>query len=125
MKPFRTFRDRVKPEKFLFAQAMRKKPTESEKILWNEIKSRKLGVKFRRQSPILGWIVDFYCPSHNLVIELDGLYHKKPEVLKADAKRDSVMASYGFYTMRIDNKEVLENTTAVLDKIRHLIAGIK
>ncbi|MBS3162483.1 DUF559 domain-containing protein [Candidatus Woesearchaeota archaeon] len=55
---------------------MRQNQTESERILWEEIRCKKLGFKFRRQCIITGWIVDFYCSELRLVIEVDGDYHK-------------------------------------------------
>ncbi len=118
MKPFRTFRDRVKPEKKLYARAMRESPTVPEEMLWKELRGKKLGAKFRRQSIILGWIVDFYCPSHNLVVEIDGLYHHLPKNKVHDKKRSDVMLANGFRTLRIDNSDVENNLPLVLDKIQ-------
>jgi len=69
-------RNLCKPEKREFARNMRQNQTESERILWEEIRCKKLGFKFRRQCIITGWIVDFYCSELRLVIEVDGDYHK-------------------------------------------------
>lgn len=115
---FRSFRKRVKPEKKLYARAMRKRPTLAEEILWNELRGKKLGVKFRRQAIIFGWIVDFYCPSHNLIVEVDGAYHQNPEQIELDRKRDTAMKISDFRILRVVNGEVENNLPVALDKIR-------
>ena len=92
--------------------------TASEKVLWEELRAKKLGVKFRRQAIILGWIVDFYCPSQRLVIEVDGKYHLDPEKKTRDAKRDAVMEAKGLRIIRITDSRVLNDLPAVLNKIR-------
>ena len=57
------------------ARYLRKEKTKAEKILWEELRNRKLGIKFRRQHPLAQFILDFYAPSINLAIELDGRDH--------------------------------------------------
>ena len=60
--------------KFLFDMAgqLRRDETKAEKLLWSKLRNKQLGVKFRRQHPLYSYIVDFYCHSHRLVIEVDG-----------------------------------------------------
>lgn len=115
---FRSFRKRVKPEKKLYARRMRRNPTPAEEKLWEELRRKKLGVKFRRQAVIFGWIVDFYCPSHNLIVEVDGGYHQSTNQIEADSKRDSAMMGSDFRILRIQNDEVERNMLWVLEKIR-------
>ncbi|MHB8778456.1 MAG: endonuclease domain-containing protein [Anaerolineales bacterium] len=61
----------------------RRDMTPAEKILWQELRANKLGVHFRRQQVITGFIVDFYCHKAGLVIELDGVFYEelKKEIL--------------------------------------------
>ena len=69
----------------LHAHTMRQAPTESEARLWRALRSSQLGVAFRRQVPLLGFIADFYAPSARLVVEVDGGYHARR--VTADARR--------------------------------------
>lgn len=59
------------------ARYLRHEETKAEKILWQELRNRKLDVKFRRQHPIEKFILDFYAPEIKLAIELDGSMHKE------------------------------------------------
>ena len=70
---------------FQKAKELRKFPTHEEEIIWGYLCRNKLGVKFRRQHPIFLYIVDFYCHSLKLVIEIDGGIHHKPEIRIYDA----------------------------------------
>ena len=66
----------AKPDLFVYARNMRKKPTEAENILWEHLrKFRKEGFVFRRQHPVDIFIADFYCHKLKLVIEVDGGIH--------------------------------------------------
>lgn len=92
-------RRNMQPWKLDRAREFRGRPTRSEAALWNELRGKKLGVRFRRQAPILGWIADFWCPSLRLVVEIDGSSHDQRKT--ADAYRDSVMGLYGIGVLRI------------------------
>ena len=70
-----------------FARHMRKHPTRSEALLWAQLRGRKLGPRFRRQHPLLGFIVDFYCPSYRLVVEIDGSVHDTERARRFDEAR--------------------------------------
>ena len=70
----------------LRAHTMRQAPTDSEARLWRAVRSSQLGVAFRRQVPLLGFIADFYAPSVRLVVEVDGGYHVGR--VSADERRD-------------------------------------
>jgi very-short-patch-repair endonuclease len=71
LKPFRSF--------------LRTNSTSAEAILWNQLKAKKLDEKkFRRQQSIGNYIVDFYCPSEKLIIELDGDPHGDPVQIQKD-----------------------------------------
>lgn len=89
----------------------------SEKILWARIRNQQLGVKFRRQHGIGRYVVDFYCPEHKLIIELDGDSHYQDEAQEYDAIRDEFMSALGLQVMRFTNSELMENPEVVVMKI--------
>lgn len=100
------------------ADQLRKYQTEPERILWEELKNKKLtGYKFRRQHPVSRFVVDFYCHSAKLVIELDGDVHKNPEVKENDLNRQMELEEFGLKVIRFSNNEVLMDIEIVLDKI--------
>ena len=98
------------------ARELRKNQTPAEKILWNELRGRKLnGLKFLRQHPIIHaeypenprthfYIADFYCYELKLVVELDGKIHDHQK--EYDMERDAVLNGKGLNVLRIENEEV-------------------
>ena len=93
---------------------MRRQPTEFEKRLWRHLSSSQLGgFKFRRQAVIEPYIVDFFCPSKGLIVELDGETHVEVD----DDKRDARLAAHGFTTIRFTNDDVRDNMDGVLISI--------
>jgi isoleucyl-tRNA synthetase len=95
-------------------------PTEAEKILWNELKTKQLGgFKFRRQHIIDEYIVDFVCLAKNLVIEVDGGYHNQLEIIEADKFRTENLEELGFRIISFTNEEVIGNIDKVLEKIEY------
>lgn len=102
--------------KLKMAKRMRRNETTAEKRLWQSLRLKRLqGLRFRRQAPILGYIADFFCPSLQLVVEVDGSAHDGREVM--DATRDTHPRRYGFNTIRVTNDDVLSNLNGVLKKI--------
>ncbi|MFA9190536.1 DUF559 domain-containing protein [Flavobacterium sp. FZUC8N2.13] len=99
------------------AKEMRNNPTEAEKMLWLNLKSKALDYKFRQQHLIADFIVDFVCLSKKLVVEVDGGIHD--DCQEADAERTKVLNEKGFKVIRFSNKEVLNNIDSVLDIITH------
>ena len=92
--------------------------TETEKILWQAIRNRKIsGFKFRRQHPVGQFIVDFYCVEARLVIEVDGEIHNKSEAKERDANRTAELESLGLKVLRFQNQEVDENIERVIEMI--------
>ncbi len=93
--------------------------TKAEKILWQKIREKKLdGLKFRRQHPIDIYILDFYCHEKLLGIEVDGLYHTKPDMIEKDANRTYEFGKWGITIIRFTNEEVINNTNIVIEKIK-------
>lgn len=97
------------------AQRMRKNPTDAERIFWDAIKAKSLGVKFRQQHIIGRLIVDFYSVKYKLVIEVDGLIHQTQK--EKDYERDAVLKGYGCTILRFTNDDVLTNCNSCLEKI--------
>ena len=77
-----------------------------------------MGRKFRRQHGIANYIVDFYCASENLILELDGEVHDNPEQIIYDRKRDEFLRNLGFRILRFNNEIVFCNVREVLRLIR-------
>jgi very-short-patch-repair endonuclease len=98
-----------------FARSMRKDPTDAESELWQALRGRRLGnLKFRRQVPLNGFILDFVCFEAGLVVELDGSQHLGSQ---ADARRDAMLAGRGLMTLRFENDDVKDDVDAVCAKI--------
>jgi isoleucyl-tRNA synthetase len=94
-------------------------PTEAEKVLWMHLKGKKLeDFKFRRQHIIDQFIADFVCLDRKLIVEVDGGYHLKPEIIEADALRTEILENeFGYKVIRFTNDEVLGNIEGVLEEI--------
>ena len=90
--------------------------TKEERKLWYTFLC-KLPVRFRRQQIIGSYIVDFYCHSKQLVIELDGSQHFEPEGSAYDYERDCVLNKLGVRVLRIPNSEVKQNFRGVCEYI--------
>lgn len=97
---------------------LRKSQTKQEEILWELIRNRKLGFKFKRQYSISGYILDFYCPELKLAIELDGEQHSKKENFLYDKDRIDFLEVIGCRVLRIKNSEVDRDVKKVLLTIR-------
>lgn len=109
----------VTKEKLQRAKELRRDMTPAEKILWQELRANRLGVHFRRQQVIAGFIVDFYCHKAGLVIEVDGDIHDLQQ--EEDARREKVLSEMGLRIVRFRNEEVIRNLSAVVGKVRELV----
>lgn len=106
---------RVTKEKLQRAKELRREMTPAEKILWEELRANKLGVHFRRQQVIQGFIVDFYCHKVGLVIEVDGDIHDLQK--EEDERREKALSALGLRVVRFGNDEVVREVSAVVGKI--------
>lgn len=97
------------------AKEMRNNPTEAEAILWESLKGKNLGDKFRRQHLIADFIVDFVCLSNKLIVEVDGAIHDGQK--EADQERTDVLNARGFKVVRFKNEQVIGDLDAVLKNI--------
>ena len=100
------------------ARTMRKALTDAELKLWNEFRAHRLmGLSFRRQMPIEGYIVDFACPSKNIIVEVDGSQHADAQQAERDATRDGRLRSLGWTVLRFWNDDVLHDTDNVCQHV--------
>ncbi len=105
------------------ARDLRRNMTDAEMALWQAIRRKQLGVKFRRQVVLGPYIVDFLCHSAQLVIELDGGQHADHET--HDETRSRFIETQGFTVIRFWNNEVLENMDGVLSIIKQQVQRAK
>ena len=102
------------------ARRLRAEAPGPEEVLWKQLRNRRLdGWKFRRQTPIAGFIVDFCCWEARLSIELDGAQHAAQPL--ADAERRRAIEANGFLEIRFTNDEVRERLHWVLTEIRRAL----
>jgi very-short-patch-repair endonuclease len=97
---------------------MRHALTDAELKLWNELRAHRLmGLAFRRQMPIAGYIVDFACAEHKLIIEVDGSQHGNDRDINYDLARTERLNELGWTVLRVWNDNVLSNIDDVCDGI--------
>ncbi|TPL10200.1 endonuclease domain-containing protein [Mesorhizobium sp. B2-4-14] len=100
------------------ARSMRKVMTLAELKLWNELRAHRLmGLGFRRQFPIAGYIVDFACPERKLVIEVDGSQHAEADVVASDEARTSRLEQDGWTVLRFWNEDIIRDIDNVCQHI--------
>jgi very-short-patch-repair endonuclease len=98
------------------ARKLRRQETDAERKLWCRIRDRQfLGLKFRRQVPVCGYVGDFLCHEAKLIVELDGGQHS--ERGEEDARRTKTLNEAGFLVLRFWNNDVLANMDGVLTAI--------
>lgn len=111
---------------FSNAKKLRDNPTQAEEVMWLSLRNNQLdGYKFRRQHPLLIYVVDFYCHELKLVIEIDGEYHQTPEQIKLDKERTENIEFQGLRVIRFTNEEVELDILVVLNKIKEYIKSVK
>ena len=114
--------------KFEISRKLRQEMTESEKILWNKIKSKQLkNIKFLRQVPVYvyteNWgldryiIPDFICREYNLIIELDWSVHSLKEVYELDKQKEVLLKNMWYKILRFKNEEIINDLEKSLIKI--------
>ncbi|AXP82448.1 hypothetical protein CJ739_3386 [Mariniflexile rhizosphaerae] len=103
---------------------LRKSLTPAEATLWKSLQRKQLkNRKFRRQHSIKNFIVDFYCASEKLIVELDGAVHLDFAQQNYDYERTLILESLGFKILRFENKSIFENLPEVLEKITSHFKG--
>jgi len=98
------------------ARSMRKVMTPAELKLWNELRAHRLmGLGFRRQFPVAGYIVDFACPVRKIVVEVDGSQHA--EAVAGDEARTARLQQDGWTVLRFWNDDVIRDIDNVCQHI--------
>lgn len=102
-----------------FRKNLRTNGTSAEATLWKFLQKSQLeGRKFRRQHSVGDYILDFYCPSERLAIELDGAHHFQTAGFLKDQERSKYIESLNIRILRFENNEVFKGIEAVLERIR-------
>ena len=108
---------KIKNDKLELAKSMRHRMTLAERCFWNMVRNEKvLGLHFRRQQVIHGFIADFFCNDLNLVVEIDGGIHEQQK--DYDELRTKIINQYGIKVIRFTNEEVINKSDWVLQKLK-------
>jgi cyclase len=110
---------------FDMARRLRRHETKAEKFLWSKLCNKQLGVKFRRQHPLYTYVVDFYCHTHRLIIEVDGAIHNTKEANFDDSVRSHAFEEFKIEMIRFTNDEVLFHIENVLKKIKFYLNNFR
>ena len=107
---------------FKNARTNRKTATETEKLMWEELRGKKInGYKFRRQHPVDTFIADFYCHEKKLIIEIDGEYHFQNDQPQYDTWRTEILENLGITVIRFSNYEVENEIEKVINLLKLLL----
>ena len=110
-----TVKPALPPELLKRCRDLRKNQTSAEGLLWSLLRDRQLnGLKFRRQHPMGGYILDFYCHEAQLAVELDGSGHLEAEQARHDEQRTKDLEALGVRVLRMWNHEVLSDPQSAL-----------
>ena len=102
-----------------YRKNLRRNSTSAEAALWNLLKGKKLdGRKFRRQYSISKYILDFFCVSEQLAIELDGDLHGDYVIMQRDEQRERYLEANGIIVLRFENRFVFQEPEMVIDTIK-------
>ena len=104
---------------FVHARQLRRSSTPEERMLWELVRGKQLGFKFRRQHPFPPFILPFYCPKARVAVELDGAHH----VESSDARRDEFLAAKNVVVFRIENRVLREDPDSVVAALETLISA--
>ena len=107
----------LRPEVAL-ARKARQDMTLPEVLLWQQLRRRNIGFKFRKQHPVGAYTADFYCAESRLIVEVDGEAHDRGGQPKRDAVRNSFMMENGYRVLRIAATDILRDMEAVTAAIR-------
>ena len=101
------------------ARGLRRVMSPPEVLLWQRLRARPGGVKFRRQHPVGRFVADFYAAEAKMIVEVDGLAHDWRA--ERDEARDAWLRGQGFVVVRVGAAEVLRDVDAVVDGVVRLI----
>lgn len=104
-----------------FRKDLRNHLTSAEATLWKHLKGKQLGKKFRRQHSVGNYILDFYCATDRVAVELDGAHHFTDKGLKRDEERTKYLNGLNIRVIRFENSRVFEDIEGVLRQIREIL----
>jgi very-short-patch-repair endonuclease len=108
----------LNPTILSFAREQRQNHTDAERLLWSILRARRFcGMKFRRQHPVAGYILDFYCDEARLAVELDGGQHNTDQARRYDSDRSDFLRERDIVVLRYWNHDVFEELESVLESI--------
>ncbi len=108
----------TRPRTLKYAQHLRQNLSLPEGLLWELLKGRRTGgLKFRRQHPIGGYVLDFFCAEQQLAVEVDGQHHTYEAQIEHDRVRDAWLTERGIRVVRFPADYVLKNAEAVAELI--------
>ena len=96
-----------------------------EVLLWQELRGKPLGLKFRRQFPVAGYVADFACVEVRLLIEIDGIAHDMGNRPGRDERRDASLAAKGWQIVRISAADILVDVTSTAVSIVSLAESLR
>jgi very-short-patch-repair endonuclease len=99
------------------ARRLRKEMSLPEVLMWQILKQRPWGLKFRKQHPLGEFVLDFFCSERRVIIEIDGIAHDMVHRPERDQLRDARLREAGFEIVRIPASEVLQDVTAAAEMI--------
>ena len=108
--------DRPRKEQTRFAKHLRKNLTGTEALMWSLLKGKRLGVKFRRQTPVGPYVVDFLCEEKRLIVELDGSQHVERKAY--DDRRTAYLEARGYRVLRFWDTQLFKEMDLVMGAIR-------
>jgi very-short-patch-repair endonuclease len=107
------------------ARAMRRAMSLPEVLLWRELKGKPLGMKFRKQFPVLDYYPDFACLEVRLLVEVDGIAHDMGDRPERDEQRDAELTEAGWTVVRVTAKDVLKDANRVAQSIMALALSLR
>jgi very-short-patch-repair endonuclease len=107
-----------KPMLITRARSMRKQPSRAERAVWDIVRAGRLGMKFRRQHPVEGYIADFACIDAKLIVEIDGLSHEDHAQRAYDKTRTQRLDAAGWRVLRIRDVDALSDIADVARRIQ-------
>lgn len=107
------------------ARLSRLHSTKAEELLWERLRANQTGYKFRRQHPLLKYVVDFYCHALKLVIEVDGSIHREPINHLEDENKDFDLADKAIEVLRFTNDQVINEMELVMIEIYKVISMLE
>ena len=99
------------PKTLRRAQVLRREKSLPERLLWAVLRRNRTGLRFRCQHPAGSYVLDFYCPSAKLCVEVDGAHHD--QTVKSDERRDRWLRAQGIMVLRVSARDVLADPDAV------------